>query len=177
MALPSKPIKHNTYEQTHPAHRVPCVVLRGPTHRENSHANHTWDHSSHQTACFKGSEMPSVWVRFPSPAAFFVVWRDPALSLDAPDSSGPQSLIDSVDRSRSGRSRNEALSKHQWHSSVQSRPSVPPRAVNARHSKHPARWRVGRRQSLDLHPQGQCIVEPRHPQGKQENNDASNSSR
>jgi hypothetical protein len=44
------------------------VSVRGPTYRENSHANHTWHQLSQQTACFKGSEAPSVWVRFPSPA-------------------------------------------------------------------------------------------------------------
>jgi hypothetical protein len=58
----------------------PHVALRGPTYHENSHANHTWHPPSHQTACFKGSEAPPVWVRFPSPAPFFVVWRLPALS-------------------------------------------------------------------------------------------------
>jgi hypothetical protein len=46
------------------------VVLRGPTYRENSHANHPWNPQSHQTACFKGSETPPVWVRFPSPPPF-----------------------------------------------------------------------------------------------------------
>jgi hypothetical protein len=44
------------------------VALRGPTYRENSHANHTWCWHSRQTACFKGPEPPSLWVRFPSPA-------------------------------------------------------------------------------------------------------------
>ena len=29
---------------------------------------------------FKGSDAPPVWVRFPSPAPLFVVWRVPALS-------------------------------------------------------------------------------------------------
>ena len=46
----------------------PYVALRGPTYRENSHANHTWRQHSHKTACFVDSEAPSVWVRFPSPA-------------------------------------------------------------------------------------------------------------
>ena len=46
----------------------PYVALRGPTYRENSHASHTWHPQSHQTACFKGSVAPAVWVRFPSPA-------------------------------------------------------------------------------------------------------------
>jgi hypothetical protein len=46
----------------------PYVALRGPTYREISHANHTWHQQSHQTACFNGSEAPSVWVRFPPPA-------------------------------------------------------------------------------------------------------------
>src|SRR5258708_35892169 len=56
----------------------PYVALRCPTYRENSHANHTWHQPSHQTACFKGSEAPSLWVRFPSPAPLFVVWRVPS---------------------------------------------------------------------------------------------------
>jgi hypothetical protein len=47
------------------AHRV---SLRCPTYRQNSHANHTWHQHSPQTACFKGSEARSPWVRFPSPA-------------------------------------------------------------------------------------------------------------
>ena len=46
----------------------PYVALRGPTYRENSHANHTWHPPSHKTACFQGSGLPSPWVRFPSPA-------------------------------------------------------------------------------------------------------------
>jgi hypothetical protein len=46
----------------------PQVALRGPTYRENSHANHTWHPKSHQTACFKDAEALAVWVRFPSPA-------------------------------------------------------------------------------------------------------------
>jgi hypothetical protein len=41
----------------------PYVALRGPTYRENSHANHTWHQHSHQTACLKGSEASPVWVR------------------------------------------------------------------------------------------------------------------
>jgi hypothetical protein len=49
------------------------VSLRCPTYRENSHANHTWNPASRQTACFKGSEAPSPWVRFPSPAPLFCV--------------------------------------------------------------------------------------------------------
>src|SRR6266404_78802 len=48
--------------------RYPYIALRGPTYRENSHANHTWHLQSQQTSCFKGSEAPPVWVRFPSPA-------------------------------------------------------------------------------------------------------------
>src|SRR5579859_1491325 len=48
-----------------------AVALRSLTWltcRENSHANHTWDPPSHQTACFQASESPPMWVRFPSPA-------------------------------------------------------------------------------------------------------------
>jgi hypothetical protein len=61
------------------AHR--CLsTLRDPTYRENSHANHTWHRHSYQSRCFRGSEAPPVWVRFPSPAPFLVVWRLPALS-------------------------------------------------------------------------------------------------
>jgi hypothetical protein len=56
------------------------VALRGPTYREDSHANHTWYPQSGQAACFQDSEAPSLWVRFPSPAPPFVVWRVPALS-------------------------------------------------------------------------------------------------
>jgi hypothetical protein len=41
------------------------VALRGPTYRENSHANHTWYPQSGQTACFKDSEAPSLWVPIP----------------------------------------------------------------------------------------------------------------
>src|SRR6266403_4314747 len=52
----------------------PCVALRCPTYRENSHANHTWHQHSHQTACLKGSEAPSPWVRFPSPAPIIDPW-------------------------------------------------------------------------------------------------------
>jgi hypothetical protein len=33
--------------------------LRCPTYRENSHANHTWDSSSRQSACFSAPEAPS----------------------------------------------------------------------------------------------------------------------
>jgi hypothetical protein len=61
----------------------PYVALRGPTYRENSHANHTWHPQSHQTACSKASEAPPEWVRFPSPAPLFVVWCVPASSLEA----------------------------------------------------------------------------------------------
>ena len=61
----------------------PYVALGGPTYRENSHANHTWRKYSHQTACFKGSEAPPPWVRFPSPAPFSVVWRRPVLPQHA----------------------------------------------------------------------------------------------
>jgi hypothetical protein len=46
----------------------PYVALRGPTYRENSHANHTWQWHSHETACSLVPEVPSPWVRFPSPA-------------------------------------------------------------------------------------------------------------
>ena len=46
----------------------PYVAVRGPTYLQNSHASHTWHRHSHQTACFKGSEAPTLWVRFPSPA-------------------------------------------------------------------------------------------------------------
>ena len=53
-----------------PASMYPYVVLRGPTYRENSHANHTWHQHSHQTAYFMGSKAPPAWVRFPSPAPF-----------------------------------------------------------------------------------------------------------
>src|SRR5580698_68203 len=61
----------------------PCVASRCPTYRENSHANHTWHPHSHQTACFKGSAAPSLWVRFPSPAPLYVAWRVPASPEDA----------------------------------------------------------------------------------------------
>ena len=40
----------------------PYLALRGPTYRENSHANHTWHQHSHQIACFKDSEALPVWV-------------------------------------------------------------------------------------------------------------------
>lgn len=43
----------------------PYLALRGPTYRENSHANHTRHPPSHKTACFQGSELPSPWLRFP----------------------------------------------------------------------------------------------------------------
>jgi hypothetical protein len=62
----------------------PYVALRCPTYREKSHANHTWHQRSHETACFLVPDAPSLWVRFPSPAPFFVVWRIAALSQDAP---------------------------------------------------------------------------------------------
>jgi hypothetical protein len=62
-----------------PTSMYPYVALRCPTYLENSHANHTWNPQSHQTACFKGSDAPSVWVRFPSPAPLFVAWRVPTL--------------------------------------------------------------------------------------------------
>ena len=54
------------------------VSLRGPTYRQNSPAIHTWNPQSHQTACFKGSDAPPVWVRFPSPAPI------PALQASSP---------------------------------------------------------------------------------------------
>jgi hypothetical protein len=50
----------------------PYVALRGPTYRENSHANHTWHSPSQQSAYFQAPEAPAVWVRFPSPAPFFL---------------------------------------------------------------------------------------------------------
>jgi len=59
--------------------KYPYVALLGPTYHENSHGNHTWDSPSRQTASFQGSEAPSLWVRFPSPAPLFVAWRVPAL--------------------------------------------------------------------------------------------------
>ena len=62
---------------------LPYLALRGPTYRKNSHANHTWRQHSHQTACFQGPELPSPWVRFPSPAPFSVAWRRPVLPQDA----------------------------------------------------------------------------------------------
>src|ERR1700679_3352271 len=62
----------------------PYVALRCPTYREKSHANHTWHQHSHETACSLAPAAPSPWVRFPSPAPFFVVWRIAALSQDAP---------------------------------------------------------------------------------------------
>jgi hypothetical protein len=46
------------------------VSLRSPTYVKNSHAHHTWDSSSHQTAYFSAPEALPVWVRFPSPAPF-----------------------------------------------------------------------------------------------------------
>jgi len=48
----------------------PYVASRGPTYRENSHANHTWQSPSHQTFYFIVPDAPPVWVRFPSPAPF-----------------------------------------------------------------------------------------------------------
>jgi hypothetical protein len=53
------------------------LTLRCPTYRENSHANHTWRQHSRQTACFKGSEARSSWVRFPSPAPLLDWPQDP----------------------------------------------------------------------------------------------------
>jgi hypothetical protein len=44
------------------------ISLRGPAYYENSHANRTWYQHSHHTTCFKDSETPALWVRFPSPA-------------------------------------------------------------------------------------------------------------
>ena len=57
----------------------PYAALRCPTYRENSHANHTWHQHPQETACFIVPAVPSPWVRFPSPAPFFVAWRVPAL--------------------------------------------------------------------------------------------------
>ncbi len=48
----------------------PYVAVHGPTYRENSHANHTWSPPSRQSVCFSARNVPSVWVRFPSPAPF-----------------------------------------------------------------------------------------------------------
>jgi hypothetical protein len=45
---------------------------------ENSHANRTQPFVMRQPLCFIGSEEPSLWVRFPSPAPFFIGWRWPA---------------------------------------------------------------------------------------------------
>ena len=59
----------------------PYATLRSPTYRENSHANHTWQPQSYQTACFKGSEAPPVWVRFPSPAPLFRCLACPCVVL------------------------------------------------------------------------------------------------
>jgi hypothetical protein len=60
--------RSDTYDSGISHTMYPYIALRGPTFRENSHANHTWHQHSHQTACFKDSEAPPVWVRFPSPA-------------------------------------------------------------------------------------------------------------
>jgi hypothetical protein len=57
------------------------VSLRGPTYRENSHANHTWDSPSRQSACFRVPEPRPAWVRFLSPAPLLVVWRIPTLTI------------------------------------------------------------------------------------------------
>src|SRR5882724_6488534 len=46
------------------------VSLRGPTYRENSHADHTWHSPSRQTACFQAPEAPPVWVRSHRPLHF-----------------------------------------------------------------------------------------------------------
>ena len=65
------PVQRRTAETPKPglcAPMYPYVAVRGPTYRENSHANHTWNPQLHRTACFKASEATSVWVRFPSPA-------------------------------------------------------------------------------------------------------------
>ena len=61
------------------------VFLRGPTYRQNSPAIHTWNPQSHQTGCFKGSDAPPVWVRFPSPAPLPAIagQRQPTRSLAA----------------------------------------------------------------------------------------------
>jgi hypothetical protein len=57
----------------------PYVALCCPTYRENSHANRTWRQHSHETARLVIPGAPSPWVRFPSPAPLFAVWRVPAL--------------------------------------------------------------------------------------------------
>jgi hypothetical protein len=41
----------------------PYIAVHGPTYRENSHANHTWNPPSRQSACFSARNVPSVWVR------------------------------------------------------------------------------------------------------------------
>jgi hypothetical protein len=74
----------------------PYATLRGPTYRENSHANHTWRPSSRHTACFQAPNAPSVRVRFPSPAPLFVVWRVPALSRMRLSSSASSHSLDAA---------------------------------------------------------------------------------
>ena len=66
--LPLETLTNTLREMWTRTRMYPYVALRGPTYRENSHANHTWHQSSHQIACFKASEAPPAWVRFPSPA-------------------------------------------------------------------------------------------------------------
>jgi hypothetical protein len=80
--VPSTSGRSETYDCR--ASMYPYEVLRGPTYHENSHASHTWHPRSHQTACFQGPEARSPWVRFPSPAPLFVVWRVATLPYDAP---------------------------------------------------------------------------------------------
>lgn len=55
--------------------QLPHVVLYCPSQRENSHANRTRPSTFHETPHFVGFGEMSVWVRFPSPALLFVVWR------------------------------------------------------------------------------------------------------
>jgi hypothetical protein len=82
----------------------PYVALRGPTYRENSHANHTWHPQSHEIHCFEGSEEMPVWVRFPSPAPLFVVCvslRCPRVRLSvSPSSHSLDAATSSLDRMR-----------------------------------------------------------------------------
>ena len=59
------------------------VALRCPTYRENSHANHTWHRHSRQSDCFQAPGALPAWVRFPSTAPLFVVWRRPVLPQGA----------------------------------------------------------------------------------------------
>jgi hypothetical protein len=105
-----------TTERLEPGISQPYLALRGPTYRENSHANHTWPQHSDQTACFKTRKCRP-WVRFPSPAPLFDVWRVPALPWDATWLSAqfPQSRRDynrSFDRMRRSVSAPRSRSSH-----------------------------------------------------------------